>query len=103
LRWKNARGLSRHQDAINFATVRSDNQERPTMFKKTGITLSVMIVFGAATSAFAKNQGTMYTDPDSTPMGPYFYLDAYGAPPAKLHQVHEPRRTLHKALTSRQN
>jgi hypothetical protein len=73
------------------------------MFNKTSIALSVMIVFGAASGAFAKNQGTMYTDPDSTPIGPFYYVDAYGAPPAMPHQVQQPRRTLHKALTSRQN
>ena len=73
------------------------------MFNKTRIALSAMIVFGAVSSAFAKNQGTMYTDPDSTPIEPFFYVGAYGAPPAMPHQLQQPRRTPHKALTSRQN
>jgi hypothetical protein len=66
------------------------------MFNKTTIALSVMIVIGAASSALAKNQGTMYTDPDSTPIGPFFYADTYGVPPAVPHQVHQPRRPAHK-------
>jgi hypothetical protein len=66
------------------------------MFTKTRTALCVMIVLGTASGAFAKNQGTMYTDPDSTPIGPFFYADTYGVPPAVLRQVHQPRRPAHK-------
>ena len=66
------------------------------MFNKTRIALSIMIVLGTASGAFAKNQGTIYTDPDSTPIGPFFYVNTYGAPPAVPHQVRPPRRPLHK-------
>ena len=66
------------------------------MFNKTRIALFVMIVLGTATGAFAKNQGTMYTDPDSTPILPFFYVDTYGVPQAVLHQVQQPRRPSHK-------
>jgi hypothetical protein len=66
------------------------------MFNKTRIALCVIIVLGTSPGALAKNQGTMYTDPDSTPIGPFFYVDSYGVPPAVPHQVHQPRRPAQK-------
>ena len=70
------------------------------MFTKTKIALSVAIVLGAASGAFARQNGTIYTDPDSTPNGPFFYVNTYGAPPKDLpldHNAdHKPHRPLHK-------
>jgi hypothetical protein len=65
------------------------------MFNKTRIALSVAIVIGAASSAFASNN-SQYNSPDSTPNGPFFYADTYGATPAAQHQIQQPRRPLHK-------
>jgi hypothetical protein len=73
------------------------------MFNKTRIALSVMIVLGTASGAFAKNQGTIYTDPDSTPNGPFFYADRYGVPPTVLRPAHLPRRHVRDHLASRPN
>jgi hypothetical protein len=73
------------------------------MFNKTRIALSVMIVLGTASGAFAKNQGTIYTDPDSTPNGPFFYVERYGAPLTVLRPVHLPRRHLRDHLALRPN
>jgi hypothetical protein len=83
------------------------------MFNKTGIALSVMIVLGTASGAFAKNQGTIYTDPDSTPNGPFFYVERYGAPPFYVERygapptvwrpVHLPRRHVRDHLALRPN
>jgi hypothetical protein len=72
-----------------------------TMSNKTRIALSVMLVLGTASGAFAKNQGTMYTDPDSTPNGPFFYANTFGVPPSVLHQAHQPRHPARKPLASR--
>jgi hypothetical protein len=66
------------------------------MFNKTRIALSVAIVLGTASSAFANNHASQYSSPDSTPNGPFFYADTYSAPPAAQHQVQQPRRPLHK-------
>jgi hypothetical protein len=66
------------------------------MFNKTRIALSVAIVLGTASSAFAKNQGSQYGSPDSTPNGPFFYIDTHGVPPAVQHQVQQPYRPSHK-------
>ena len=59
------------------------------------IALSIAIVLGAASSAFASNN-SQYNSPDSTPNGPFLYADTYGAPPAAQHQVQQPRRLLQK-------
>jgi hypothetical protein len=48
------------------------------MFNKTMIALSTRIVLSAVSSAFANNS-SQYSSPDSTPNGPYFYADTYGA------------------------
>jgi hypothetical protein len=66
------------------------------MFNKPRIALSVAIVLGTASSAFANNHASQYGSPDSTPNGPFFYVDTYGVPPAAQHQVQQPRRPLHK-------
>jgi hypothetical protein len=62
------------------------------MLTKTKVALSVAIVLGTASGAFARNQGSIYTDPDSTPNGPFFYVNTYGVPPSVPRPVHEPRR-----------
>jgi hypothetical protein len=66
------------------------------MFNKTGVALFAAIVLGSASSAFANNNASQYSSPDSSPNGPFFYVDTYGAPPAAQHQVQQPRRPLHK-------
>jgi len=62
------------------------------MFAKTKVALSVAIVLGTASGAFARNQGSIYTDPDSTPNGPFFYVNTYGVPPTVPRPVYQPRR-----------
>ena len=66
------------------------------MFNKTRIVFSVAIVLGTASGAFARNQASIYSSPDSTPNGPFFYVNTYGVPPAVLRPVHQPRRPLRK-------
>jgi hypothetical protein len=66
------------------------------MFNKTRIALSLAIVLGTASSAFANNHASQYGSPDSTPNGPFFYADTYGVPPAAQHQVQQPHRPSHK-------
>jgi hypothetical protein len=66
------------------------------MFNKTMIAVSVALVIGSATSAFANNHASQYGSPDSTPNGPFFYVDTYGVPPAVLHQVQQPHRPSRK-------
>jgi hypothetical protein len=66
------------------------------MFSKTGVALAVAIVLGSASSAFANNHASQYGSPDSTPNGPFFYVDTYGIPATTQHQVQQPRRPLHK-------
>jgi hypothetical protein len=70
------------------------------MFNKTGIALSVMIVFSATSGAFAASNRD--SGPDCTPNGPFLYMDTYGVPPAALHQVQQARRP-RGHLASRQN
>jgi hypothetical protein len=64
------------------------------MSNKTRIALSVAIVLGTASSAFANNHASQYSSPDSTPNGPFLYVDTYGVPPAAQHQ--QPHRPSHK-------
>jgi hypothetical protein len=77
------------------------------MFNKTRIALSVAIVLGTASSAFAApvqvadNHPSQYGGPDSTPNGPFFYVDTYGVPPAAQHQAQQPRRPSHKPINAR--
>jgi hypothetical protein len=71
------------------------------MFNKTRIVLSLMIVVGATSGAFAASNRD--SGPDCTKNGPFFYADTYGVPPAVLHQVQQPHRPLHQALNSRPN
>jgi hypothetical protein len=66
------------------------------MSNKTRIAVSVAIVIGTAASAFANNHASQYGSPDSTPNGPFFYVDTYGVPPTVLHQVQQPRLSLRK-------
>jgi hypothetical protein len=64
------------------------------MFNKTMLALSVVIVLGTASSAFANS--SQYNNPDSTPNGPFFYADTYGVPLAVLRPIHQPRRPSRK-------
>jgi hypothetical protein len=66
------------------------------MLNKTRIALAVAIVLGTGASAFADHHESQYGSPDSTPNGPFFYVDTYGVPPAALHQVQQPRRPSHE-------
>ena len=66
------------------------------MLTNTKIALAAALVLGTASSAFANNHASQYGSPDSTPNGPFFYVDTYGVPPAAQHQVQQPRRPLHK-------
>jgi hypothetical protein len=70
------------------------------MLDKTRIALSVLVVFSAASGAFAASNRD--SGPDCTRNGPFFYVDTYGVPPAVLHQVREPRRP-HNQSASRPN
>jgi hypothetical protein len=81
-------------------TTSIDKPGETTMFNKTGIVLSVMIVFSAGSGAFAASNRD--SGPDCTPNGPFFYVDTYGVPPAVLHQVQKARRP-HNHLASRPN
>jgi hypothetical protein len=66
------------------------------MLNKTKIAVSVAIVLGTASGAFARNQASIYSSPDSTPNGPFFYVDTYGLPPTVLRPIHQPRRPSRK-------
>jgi hypothetical protein len=66
------------------------------MFNKTRIAVAVAIVIGTTATAFANSQASQYGSPDSTPNGPFFYVDTYGVPPVVLHQLQQPRRPLRK-------
>ena len=67
------------------------------MFNKIRIAVAVAIVVGAAAApAFAESHTSQYNSPDSTPNGPFFYVDTYGVPPAVLHQVQQLRRPSRK-------
>jgi hypothetical protein len=66
------------------------------MFNKTRIALSVAIALGTASSAFANNHASQYGSSDSTPNGPFFYVDTYGVSPAVQHQVQQLHRPSHK-------
>jgi hypothetical protein len=66
------------------------------MFNKTRIALSVAIALGTASSGFANNHASQYGSPDSTPNGPFFYVDMYGVSPAVQHQVQQLHRPSHK-------
>jgi hypothetical protein len=70
------------------ATFRNDAKPNLEVHQmKTLSLIAVAIFLGTASGAFANSD-----DPDSTPNGPFFYVDTYGVPPAVLHQVHQPRR-----------
>jgi hypothetical protein len=56
------------------------------MLNKTTIALSVAIIFGTVSGAFAHS--SEYNSPDSTPNGPFFYADTYGVPPTVLRPPH---------------
>jgi hypothetical protein len=73
-----------------------DQKVEKIMFNKARIALSVAVVLGTASSAIANNHASQYGSPDSTPNGPFFYVDTYGVPPAMLRQVQQPRRPPHK-------
>jgi hypothetical protein len=73
-----------------------------TMFNKTGIAISVAVVLSAASGEFAapmqeaSNKSPQYSSPDSTPNGPFFYVETFGVPPKILRPVHQPRRPTRK-------
>ena len=72
------------------------------MFNKTMIAVSVAIAFGAASGAFAapvqvaSNKSPQYSSPDSTPNGPFFYVETYGVPPKALRPPRQPRHASRK-------
>ena len=72
------------------------------MLNKTKITLSVAIVIGTVSCAFAAgvqeatNHASQYGSPDSTPNGPFVYVGTYGAAPTVQRQVQQPHRSSHK-------
>ena len=66
------------------------------MLNKTRIAVSVAIVLGTASGAFARNQASIYSSPDGTPNGPFFYVDTYGVPPTVLRPIHQQRRPSRK-------
>jgi hypothetical protein len=84
-----------------------DQQVETTMFNKTRIALSVAIVLCIASSAFAApvqvadNHPSQYGGPDSTPNGPFFYVDTYGVPPAAQHRVQQPHRPSRRSTNAR--
>jgi hypothetical protein len=57
------------------------------LLSKTMIVLSVGILLGTATGAFA----TSDESPADTSSGPYFFADTYGVPASQLHS-HQPDR-----------
>ena len=66
------------------------------MLTKTKVALSVAIVLGTASGAFARNQASIYNSPDSTPNGPFFFVDTYRVPPTVLRPFDQPRRPSRK-------
>jgi hypothetical protein len=72
------------------------------MFNRSRIGLSVAVAFSAASGAFAapvreaSNKSPQYSSPDSTPNGPFFYVNTYGVPPRVLRPIHQPRRPSRK-------
>jgi hypothetical protein len=73
------------------------------MFNKTMISISVATALGAASGASAapvqeaSNKSPQYSSPDSTPNGPFFYVETLGAPPKVLQQPpRQPRRASRK-------
>jgi len=72
------------------------------VFNKTMIAISVAIAFGAASEAFAapvqeaSNKSPQYSSPDSTPNGPFFYVETLGVPPKLLQPRRQLRRAPHK-------
>jgi hypothetical protein len=62
------------------------------MLNKTGVAVFVAIVLSNASGAFARNQASTYSSPDSTPNGPFIYEDTYGVPPTILRPIHQRRR-----------
>jgi len=78
-------------------TYNFNQQMEMTMFNKARIALFVTIVLGTASSAFASDVPSTYSDPDSSPNGPFFYVHTYGVPPATVHhQVQQPHRPVRK-------
>jgi hypothetical protein len=71
---------------------------KTSMFNKTMIAISVAIAFDTASGAFAapvqvaSNKSPQYSSPDSTPNGPFFYVETLGVPPKVLLPPRQPRR-----------
>jgi hypothetical protein len=61
------------------------------MLSQTKIALSVMIVLGTASGAFAASTRDAH---DGSLNGPFFYVDTYGVPPAALHQAQQTHRPI---------
>jgi hypothetical protein len=72
-----------------------------SMFNETMIAISVAIAFSAASGALAapvqeaSNKSSQYSSPDSTPNGPFFYVETLGVPPKVLQPPRRPRRASH--------
>ena len=73
------------------------------MFNKTEIAISVAILLSATSGALASplqeasNKSPQYSSPDSTPNGPFFYIETLGAPPKVLQPPpRQPRRASRK-------
>jgi hypothetical protein len=75
------------------------------MFNKTMITISVAIALDTASGAFAapvqvaSNKSPQYSSPDSTPNGPFFYVETLGVPPKALLPPRQPRRSAHSGVS----
>ena len=69
------------------------------MFNKTMIAISVSIALGGAFAApvrEASNKSPQYSSPDSTPNGPFVYVETLGVP-SKVPLPHrQPRRASRK-------
>jgi hypothetical protein len=73
--------------------------QETTVFNKTMIAISVSIALGGAFAApvqEASNKSPQYSSPDSTPNGPFFYVETLGVPPKVLQPHRQLRRASHK-------
>jgi hypothetical protein len=60
------------------------------MFNQTVIAISASIAFGGAFAApvqEASNKSPQYSSPDSTPNGPFFYVETLGVPPSSCNRI----------------
>jgi hypothetical protein len=70
------------------------------VFNKTMIAIFVSIAYGGALAAPVRevsNKSPQYSSPDSTPNGPFFYVETLGVPPkVPLQPHHQLRRASRK-------